>query len=58
MREFVVKWNTEKSAGSRVVEAEHQNEALMTVANELCKEEGDGEHAIPGTFYVSPVPPM
>jgi len=58
MREFLVKWQTEKSSGSRVVEAEQQNDALMIVANELCKKEGDGEHAIPGTFYVSPVSPM
>lgn len=55
MREFLVKWQTEKSSGSRVIEAEQQNDALMAVANELCKKEGDGEHAIPGTFYVKPV---
>ena len=50
-----MKWATEKSSGSRVIEAEQQNDALMIVANELCQKEGDGEHAIPGTFYVKPV---
>lgn len=58
MKEFLVKWTTEKSSGSRVIEAEQQNDALMTVANELCKKEGDGKHAIPATFYVSPILPM
>lgn len=33
MKEFLVKWTTEKSSGSRVIEAEQQNDALMTVAN-------------------------
>ena len=55
MREFLVKCQTEKSSGFRVIEAEQQNDALMTIANELCKKEGDGEHAIPGTFYVKPI---
>lgn len=35
MREFLVKWTTEKSSGSRVIEAEQQNDALMAVANEF-----------------------
>lgn len=52
MREFLVKWRTVKSSGSCTVKVARQTDALMQVANELCKKEGDGEHAIPGTFYV------